>query len=112
MSEEEFDDLVANELDNLPDHVLEGVDNLVFMVEDRPEDGSDTLGVYEGFSVVDRSMYGYGEMPDRIVLYRENLLKMCESREHLAEEVHITLVHELAHYFGIDEKRLHELGWG
>ncbi|MCF2705878.1 metallopeptidase family protein [Arcanobacterium haemolyticum] len=112
MSAEDFERLVADELDALPDAMVEGLDNIVFMVEDRPEDGSDLLGVYEGFSVVDRSIYGYGEMPDRIVLYRENLLGMCDSREELADEVHITLVHEIAHYFGIEEERLHELGWG
>ena len=112
ISPEEFEHMVADELDALPEEMLEGLDNVVFIVEDAPEDGSDLLGVYEGYSVVDRSVYGFGEMPDRIILFRENLADFCESREELMDEIHITLVHEIAHYYGIEEDRLHELGWG
>mgnify|MGYP003622585072 CR=1 FL=1 len=112
MSPEEFEELVSDGLDALPEEMLAGLDNVVFMIEDRPADGADLLGVYEGFSVVDRSTYGFGEMPDRITLFRENLLEYCATHEELVDEIHITLVHEIAHYYGIEEDRLHELGWG
>jgi predicted Zn-dependent protease with MMP-like domain len=109
---ETFEQLVSDELDELPDDMLDGLDNVVFVVEDRPEDGSlDLLGLYDGVAVTERGQYGFGEMPDRITLYREPLLAICEDIERLRDEVHVTLVHEIAHYYGIDDARLHELGW-
>ena len=105
--------LVTDELDLLPDEMVDGLDNLIFVVEDRPEDGSlDLLGLYEGISVTERDQYGFGELPDRIVLYREPLLEACADLDELKDQIHVTLVHEIAHYFGIDDAKLHELGWG
>ena len=112
MTAEEFERLVVDELDELPDDMVDGLENVVFVVEDRPEDGSlDLLGIYEGVALTERDRYGFGEMPDRIVLFREPLLAICEDEEELRDEIHITLVHEIAHYYGIDDDRLHELGW-
>lgn len=111
MSGERFERLVTEELDALPDEMVDGLDNVVFVVEDRPEDGSELLGVYEGVALTERGQYGFGEMPDRIVLFREPLLALTEDEDHLRDEVHITLVHEIAHFYGIDDERLHELGW-
>ncbi|QUY60793.1 Possibl zinc metallo-peptidase [Gulosibacter molinativorax] len=109
---DEFEKLVVEELDLLPDEVVEGLENLVFVVEDRPDDGSlDLLGIYEGHDLFDRANYGYGQLPDRIVLFREPLLAISESVEILRHEIHVTLVHEIAHYYGIDDAHLHELGW-
>ncbi|WP_431247312.1 metallopeptidase family protein [Leifsonia xyli] len=109
---EAFEALVADELDELPDEMVDGLDNVVIVVEDRPEDGSlDLLGLYDGVALTERGAYGFGEMPDRIVLYREPLLAIVESEDELRDEIHITLVHEIAHYYGIDDERLHELGW-
>ena len=109
---EAFEALVTDELDALPDEMIDGLDNLVFVVEDRPEDGSlDVLGLYDGVALTERDSYGFGEMPDRIILYREPLLSICENEEQLRDEIHVTLVHEIAHYYGIDDDRLHELGW-
>lgn len=113
MDAETFERLVVDELDLLPDEMVDGLENLVFAVEDRPDDGSlDLLGVYEGVDLVERGNYGFGELPDRIVLFREPLLAVCDDEAQLRDEVHITLVHEIAHYYGIDDDRLHELGWG
>lgn len=107
-----FEALVTDELDQLPDEMVDGLDNIVFVVEDRPEDGSlDLLGLYDGVALTERDIYGFGEMPDRIVLYREPLLAICADEDELRDEIHITLVHEIAHYYGIDDDRLHELGW-
>ncbi len=112
IDEREFERLVVDELDALPDEMVEGLDNVVFVTENRPEDGSlDLLGIYEGVALTDRGQYGFGELPDRIVLYREPLLAISEDLEELKDQIHITLVHEIAHYFGIDDDHLHELGW-
>lgn len=113
LGESEFERLVVDELDLLPDDMVDGLDNVIFVVEDRPEDGSlNILGLYDGVALTERGQYGFGEMPDRIVLYREPLLAICESLDELHGEIHITLVHEIAHFYGIDDDRLHELGWG
>lgn len=112
MGAEEFEQLVTEELDLLPDDMVDGLDNVVFVVEDRPEDGSlDLLGLYDGLALTERDRYGMGEMPDRITVYREPHLAVCETVDDLRDEVHTTLVHEIAHFYGIDDDRLHELGW-
>ena len=109
---EAFEALVVDELDRLPDDMVDGLENIVFVVEDRPEDGSlDLLGLYHGFALTERDRYGFGEMPDRIVLYREPLLAVADDEDELRDEIHVTLVHEIAHFYGIDDDRLHELGW-
>lgn len=112
LDQDAFEAIVTDELDRLPDEMVDGLDNVVFVVEDRPEDGSlDLLGLYEGVALTERDTYGFGEMPDRIVLYREPLLAISADEDELRDEIHITLVHEIAHYYGIDDERLHELGW-
>ena len=112
LTEEEFEKIVVDELDELPDEMVDGLENLVFVTEDRPADGSlDLLGLYEGTALTDRDQYGFGELPDRIVLYREPLLAISETLDELRDEIHVTLVHEIAHYYGIDDDQLHELGW-
>jgi predicted Zn-dependent protease with MMP-like domain len=109
MGEEAFEALVVDELDLLPDEMVEGLENIVFVTEGRPEDGSlDLLGLYQGTALTERDRYGFGELPDRIVLYREPLLAAAED---LKDQIHVTLVHEIAHYYGIDDQQLHELGW-
>jgi len=112
LDEAAFEALVVAELDALPDDMVDGLDNVVFVVEDRPEDGSlDLLGIYDGVALTERERYGFGEMPDRIVLFREPHLAACDDLDALRDEIHVTLVHEIAHYYGIDDDRLHELGW-
>jgi len=108
-----FERLVVDELDRLPDDMVEGLDNVVFVVEDRPEDGSlDLLGLYDGWALTERERYGSAaELPDRIILYREPHLAACDDLAQLREEIHTTLVHEIAHFYGIDDERLNELGW-
>ncbi len=107
-----FERLVIDELDLLPDDMVDGLDNVVFVTEDRPEDGSlDLLGLYDGVALTERGTYGFGELPDRIILYREPLLAISESLQDLKDQIHVTLVHEIAHFYGIDDSQLHELGW-
>lgn len=108
----EFEALVGEVLDSLDDEIVGGLENLVFVVEDRPEDGSmGLLGYYEGFDLDARADYGFGQLPDRIVLFREPLLAISEDEEQLRHEIRVTLVHEIAHYYGIDDEALHDLGW-
>ena len=110
---DEFEILVGDELDALPDEMVDGLENVVIVVENRPEDGSlDLLGLYDGIALTERGEYGFGEAPDRIVLYREPLLAASDDEDELRDEIHVTLVHEIAHFYGIDDARLHALGWG
>ena len=107
---EAFEELVVEELDKLPDAIVEGLDNVVFMVEDRHET-DELLGIYEGYALTDRGQYGFGELPDRIVVFRETHLARNDTLEDLRDEIHTTLVHEIAHFYGIDDDELDELGW-
>ncbi|CAI9386309.1 metallopeptidase family protein [Microbacterium sp. T2.11-28] len=112
MDADAFEALVAAELDRLPGEMVDGLDNVVFVVEDRPEDGSlDLFGLYDGLALTERDRYGSGELPDRIIVYRQPHLDACDDVVGLRDEVHTTLVHEIAHFYGIDDERLHELGW-
>jgi predicted Zn-dependent protease with MMP-like domain len=112
LSADEFEKVVIAELDELPDDMVDGLENLVFVVEDRPEDGTlDLLGEYQGVALTERDRYGFGELPDRIVLFREPLLAICDDIDELRDEIHVTLVHEIAHFYGIDDDELHRLGW-
>ena len=112
LTADEFEQLVIDELDELPDEMVDGLENVVFVTEDRPEDGSlDLLGLYDGVALTERGDYGFGELPDRIILFREPLLDVSANLEELKDQVHITLVHEIAHFYGIDDEQLHELGW-
>ena len=112
LDEDEFEALVIDELDALADDMLDGLENVVFVVEDRPEDGSlDLLGLYDGVALTERGTYGFGELPDRIILFREPLLAFCADLDELRDQIHITLVHEIAHFYGIDDDELHRLGW-
>ena len=112
VSADEFERLVIDELDALPDEMIDGLENVVFVTEDRPEDGSlDLLGLYDGVALTERGQYGFGELPDRIILYREPLLAIAQSLDELKDEIHVTLVHEIAHFYGLDDDQLHKLGW-
>ena len=112
LDEEAFERLVVDELDLLPDDMVDGLDNVVFVTESRPEDGSlNLLGLYDGVAMTERGAYGFGELPDRIVLYREPLLAISADLQELKDQIHVTLVHEIAHFYGLNDAQLHELGW-
>ena len=112
LSEESFDGLVTEELDALADEIVAHLDNVIFVVEDiSPDNDMGLLGLYDGISLTERSQYGFGELPDRIVLYRLALLNVCNTMDELREQVHITLVHEIAHYYGLSDEELDRLGW-
>ena len=113
MSRERFEELVAEALDEVPAELLSVMSNVVILVEDNPPDGeTDLLGLYEGYALTERG-WDYGAvLPDRITIFREPTLRVCDTETDVVDEVAITVVHEIAHHFGIDDQRLHELGWG
>ncbi len=107
-----FEGLVADALDHVPPQLMALMDNVVVLVEDRNPDEPDLLGLYEGFALTERGWHYGGELPDRIMIYREAICDICETEDDVVDEVTITVVHEIAHHFGIEEERLQELGWG
>ena len=108
-----FDAMVERALDDLPDDLARLVENVVVLVEpEAPADDPDLLGLYDGLALTERPANHAGELPDRILLFRGPLLDMADTEAELEEEVRITVVHEVAHHFGLDDARLHELGWG
>jgi predicted Zn-dependent protease with MMP-like domain len=113
MSRKDFEAAVEDALDMVPQELLDLMDNVVILVEDEPEgDDKDLLGLYDGTSLTDRGDgWGFGDLPDRIFIYRNPTLEVCETEEQVRQEVAVTVVHEIAHHFGIDDERLHELGW-
>jgi predicted Zn-dependent protease with MMP-like domain len=104
-----FERLVTEALDDLPDELLPVLDNVVVRVEDRNPEEPDLLGLYDGVPHTERTGM---EGPDIVSIYRLALCDMCEDDEDLADEVYVTVIHEVAHAAGIDDARLHELGWG
>ena len=106
----EFEGVVADALDALPPDLTAAFRNVTVVVEDEHPDDPGLLGLYEGIPLTERDTYS-GVLPDRISLYRIPLCLLAEDTEHLVEEVQVTVVHEFAHHMGIDDDRLHELGW-
>ena len=105
-----FEELVEAALDGLPPQVEAMLENVAVLVADGRRDGP--LGLYEGTPQTARGQYGFMEMPDRITIHRLPLCALARDEDHLVEEVRITVVHELGHHMGIDDDRLHDLGFG
>ncbi|MBM9458458.1 metallopeptidase family protein [Nocardioides sp. zg-536] len=113
VSPEEFDALVDAALDEIPDELARLVRNVVVLVEDEPPPGEpdDLLGLYDGVALTERGGDLLPQLPDRIFLFRGPLQDMCDDVDDLTAEIRITVVHEVAHHFGIDDARLHDLGY-
>jgi predicted Zn-dependent protease with MMP-like domain len=113
LTAQEFDDAVSDALDKVPAELLDLMNNVVFLVEDEPPPGEgDLLGVYDGTPLTQRDgSWAGGALPDRITVFRGPTLRMCSSRQEVLDEVAVTVVHEIAHHFGIGDARLQELGW-
>ena len=113
MSRERFEELVGEALDEVPVELLSVMNNVVILVEDSPPGGGDDLlGLYEGYALTERGWDYAGVLPDRIIIFRNPILAVCDTDDDVVEEVAVTVVHEIAHHFGIDDERLHQLGWG
>lgn len=119
MNEEEFDTAVQTAIDQIPKKISSTMANVTFFTADDylpgPGEDPDTvlLGLYEGTPLTERdSWWETGSLPDRITIFRAPILEICHSREDVIAEITVTVMHEIAHHFGISEERLHELGWG
>lgn len=113
VSPQEFEGLVAEALDTVPAELARLMSNCVVLVEDDvPPNTPTLLGLYIGTPLTERDSAYSGVLPDRITIYRRPILEICRDHEDVVAEVRITVVHEVAHHFGIEEDRLHELGWG
>ncbi|MGV0603567.1 metallopeptidase family protein [Mycolicibacterium sp. XJ1904] len=112
MSPERFEELVSEALDLIPPKLADALDNVVVLVEGRNDEEPDLLGLYQGVALTERDSWYAGSLPDTITIYRDALLEHCDSEQNVVDEVAITVIHEVAHHFGIDDERLHELGWG
>ena len=107
-----FEELVSEALDDIPPDLAALMDNVaVFVEDDAPADDPDLLGLYDGVPLTDRGEWYGGVLPDRILLYRNPINAICDTEDDVMDEVYTTVVHEVAHHFGIDDDRLHELGW-
>lgn len=114
LSEAEFEEAVGDALDSIPQELARAMDNVVVLAEQEPPpDDPDLLGVYDGTPLTERDgWWDAGSLPDRITIFQGPLERMCDTTAELREEIAITVVHEVAHHFGIDDEHLHELGWG
>lgn len=112
VSPQRFEELVGEALDAIPPELLGLLDNVVIQVADEDSDEPSLLGVYHGTALTDRGGDYTFALPDTITVYRLPILAICDDEEDVAREVAITVVHEIGHHFGIDERRLHDLGWG
>jgi predicted Zn-dependent protease with MMP-like domain len=112
MSQARFEELVSEALDLVPREFAKAMDNVVVLVEEYNSEVPSILGLYHGVALTERtSSYG-GVLPDRISIYRQPILEICDTEDDVVDEVVTTVIHEIAHHFGIEDHRLHELGWG
>ena len=119
MPDDEFDELVQQAIEAIPEAAQRMMDNVVFFIEDEyeplpgePENG-EILGIYEGVALTERGQdWAAGAMPDRITIFKNPTLRTCATPEDVVREISITVMHEVARHFGINDARLHELGWG
>jgi predicted Zn-dependent protease with MMP-like domain len=111
MDSQQFDELVADALDLIPAKLAAVMDNVVVLVADRHPEDPELLGLYEGVALTERDSHYAGSLPDTVTIYRDALLDVCDSDDQVVDEVAITVIHEIAHHFGISDDRLHELGW-
>ena len=113
MTDEEFEEAVGEALDLIPHELTRLMSNVAILVDDEPPaDEPDLLGLYEGVPLTERDgWWDAGSLPDRITIFKGPLTRLCDTREDLRDEIAVTVVHEVAHHFGISDDRLHELGW-
>jgi predicted Zn-dependent protease with MMP-like domain len=112
MTRRQFEELVADALDTIPPELTDAMDNVVVLVADRHDTDPELLGLYEGVALTERTSNYGGVLPDRITIYQDAILDECADEDEVVHEVLVTVVHEVAHHFGLDDETLHELGWG
>ncbi len=116
MNRAEFDRVVDDVVDTLPHWIVDRVDNVQIVVEERPTrrqdpDGHGLLGLYEGISLLERGVDYFAAMPDTIYIFRQPHLELGLPPDELRNEIRKTVLHELGHHLGIDDERMHEIGY-
>lgn len=112
ISDADFERMVTEEYDAIPDSMVGELQNVAILVANQPAGERPRLyGLYSGHPLTSRGVYGFGELPDRITLFKNNLQEHSADLTELRARVRVTLVHEIGHYFGLDDAKLHELGW-
>ena len=107
---ERFEEMVASALDGLPEELGRLMSNVAVTVEHNPGPPG-LLGLYQGVPLTSRTTGYAAVLPDRIIIYRQAICAYCQSEQEVADQVRRTVIHEVAHHFGIDDPRLRELGW-
>lgn len=111
VTNERFEELAGEALESLPDSLASRMDNVVILVEDEAP-GRNLFGLYQGIPLTKRGVQSYsGVMPDRITLYQTTICRVCTNEDEVKAQVRKTVIHEIAHHFGISDPRLDELGW-
>ncbi|MEX0875168.1 MAG: metallopeptidase family protein [Actinomycetota bacterium] len=121
ISPEEFEKLVVDAIEHIPEPFASQLSNVDVVIEDEPTDedlvstgltpGDTLFGLYQGIPQTERTANYSWVMPDKVTIFRGPISRACDSAEDIREEVTVTVVHELAHHFGISDERLEELGW-
>ena len=123
LSDEEFENAVQDAIDSLPEEFLDELENVAIIVADEPEpedfegdglytESGDLLGLYDGVSLLDRDGgYGFNDYPDTITIFKGPHERLSDDRAVVLEEIRVTVVHEVAHYFGMDEDQVDEMGY-
>ena len=105
-----FEEMVAKAMDGLPDNFKQQISNVAILVEHNPGPRG-LLGLYEGIPLTSRTTQYAGALPDRITIFRLAICAICRTEDEVTTQVRRTVIHEVGHYFGIDDDRLRELGW-
>ena len=128
MSDDEFESVIQEALETIPDKFLEALENVAIVMEDEPDDyhfdtlespgslgasfcSDELLGLYDGIPLTERDSFYDGDIPDVITIFKGPHERCFGSREEVVEEIGKTVIHEIGHYFGIDDERLHEMGY-
>ena len=112
VSDEAFEGMIDDALDTIPDDFAQHMRNMVILARDYNQDNPTLLGLFEGVPLTEQHSNHSGYLPDAVFIYKNALEAICEDEDQLRHEVKVTVLHEVGHYFGLDEHELHALGWG
>ncbi len=112
VSQDAFEEMINDALDTIPEEFARHMTNMVVLARDFNPDEPTLLGLFEGIPLTEQHSNHSGFLPDAVFVYKDALEAMCSDEEELRHEVKVTVLHEVGHYFGLEEHELHELGWG
>lgn len=112
VSDEVFEEMINDALDTIPDNFAQHMHNMVILARAYNPDNPTLLGLFEGVPLPEQHSNHTGFLPDAVFIYKNALEAISVDEEHLRHEVKVTVLHEVGHYFGLEEHELHALGWG